>query len=51
LLFGVKGVCAYADHAQILGQEDDAVYGFIHEGLAAIPSEDLGLEEWAVRSI
>jgi len=46
LLFGVKGVCAYADHAQILGQEDDAVYGFIHEGLAAIPREDLGLEEW-----
>ncbi len=46
LLFGVKGVCAYADHAQILGQEDDAVYGFIHEGLAAIPREDLGLEDW-----
>ena len=26
LLFGLKGVCAYADHAQILGQEDDKVY-------------------------
>ena len=36
LLFGIKGVAAYADHAQILGQEDDAVYAFIHEGLAAI---------------
>ncbi|MGW8223920.1 MAG: hydroxylamine reductase [Syntrophobacteria bacterium] len=46
LLFGIKGVCAYADHAQILGQEDDAVYAFIHEGLAAIPREDLGLEGW-----
>lgn len=23
LLFGVKGVCAYADHARILGQEDE----------------------------
>ncbi len=35
LLFGIKGVCAYADHAQILGQEDDKVYAFVHEGLAA----------------
>lgn len=46
LLFGLKGVAAYADHAQILGQEDDAVYSFVHEGLAAIYSEDLGLEDW-----
>src|SRR5512140_2698284 len=29
LLFGLKGVCAYADHAQILGQEDDKVYAFV----------------------
>jgi hydroxylamine reductase len=46
LLFGIKGLAAYADHAQILGQEDDAVYSFVHEGLAAIYREDLGLEEW-----
>jgi hydroxylamine reductase len=46
LLFGLKGVAAYADHAQILGQEDDAVYRFVHEGLAAIYREDLGLEDW-----
>lgn len=46
LLFGLKGVAAYADHAQILGQEDDAVYSFVHEGLAAIYREDLGLEDW-----
>jgi hydroxylamine reductase len=45
-LFGVKGVCAYADHAQILGQEDDAVYAFVHELLAAIQRPDLGLEDW-----
>ena len=35
LTFGLKGVAAYADHAQILGQEDESVYAFIHEGLAA----------------
>jgi hydroxylamine reductase len=46
LLFGLKGVAAYADHARILGQEDDAVYGFVHDGLAATLRTDLGLEEW-----
>jgi hydroxylamine reductase len=45
LLFGIKGVCAYADHARILGQEDDKVYAFIHEGLAATASPDLGLND------
>ncbi len=35
LVFGIKGVAAYADHAALLGQEDQAVYAFIHEGLAA----------------
>jgi len=46
LLFGIKGVSAYADHAQILGQEDDEVYAFVHKGLAAMLNPDLGLEEW-----
>jgi hydroxylamine reductase len=45
LLFGLKGVCAYADHAQILGQEDEQVYAFVHEALAAIANPDLGLNE------
>jgi hydroxylamine reductase len=46
VLFGIKGVSAYADHAQILGQQDDRVYAFVHEGLAAIQRDDLGLNEW-----
>jgi len=33
LLFGLKGMAAYADHARILGQEDPAVYAFFHEVL------------------
>ncbi|MGO8762928.1 MAG: hydroxylamine reductase [Desulfobaccales bacterium] len=45
LLFGIKGVCAYADHARILGQEDEKVYAFVHEGLAAITRQDLGLND------
>ncbi len=46
LVYGLKGVAAYADHARILGQEDDAVYAFIHEGMAAILRKDLGLQDW-----
>ena len=46
LLFGVKGVAAYADHAQILGQEDDKVYAFVHEALASILRETLDLNGW-----
>jgi len=33
LTYGLKGTAAYADHAKILGQEDDSVYAFFHEAL------------------
>ena len=46
LLFGLKGVAAYADHARILGQEDDKVYAFIEEGLTSILRKDLSVEAW-----
>jgi hydroxylamine reductase len=46
MLFGIKGVCAYADHARILGQFDDKVYAFIHEGLAATLNTNLSLNDW-----
>lgn len=46
LLFGLKGISAYADHAQILGKEDEAVFAFVHEGLAAVSRKDLGLQEF-----
>jgi len=44
LIFGLKGVAAYADHAAILGHTDDAVAAFTHKGLAAVfdASLDLG---------
>ncbi len=45
-LFGIKGVCAYADHAEILGQKDDKVYAFVHEGLAAMLNKSLTLNDW-----
>jgi len=46
VLYGLKGVAAYADHAQILGREDDSVYAFMHEALAAMTRTDLKLEDW-----
>ncbi|MDA8422479.1 MAG: hydroxylamine reductase [Nitrospiraceae bacterium] len=46
LLFGLKGVAAYADHAQILGKTDDIVYAFMHEALATMTKTEPGLNEW-----
>ncbi|HZJ84219.1 MAG TPA: hydroxylamine reductase [Syntrophomonadaceae bacterium] len=46
LVYGLRGVAAYTHHAYILGEEDDRVYAFMHEALAAIGSADLTLDEW-----
>jgi len=46
LILGLRGVSAYADHAQILGKSDDEVYAFIHEGLAATLDDSRGLNDW-----
>ena len=46
LVYGIKGVAAYADHAVILGQEDDAVYAFIHEALGATLKPNPALDEY-----
>ncbi len=34
ILYGLKGTAAYADHAFVLGKEDDSVFAFFHEALA-----------------
>ena len=31
--YGLKGLAAYADHAQILGRESEDVYAYLHEAL------------------
>ena len=51
VLYGIKGVSAYADHALILGQEDDSVYAYVHEGLAAIQRDDLGVDDWVTMAL
>ncbi|MFW6178538.1 MAG: hydroxylamine reductase, partial [Desulfohalobiaceae bacterium] len=39
LIIGCKGIAAYADHAAILGQEQDDIYGFIMQALASTTRE------------
>ncbi len=38
-LYGLRGLAAYTDHAAILGQEDDAVYAYVHEAMAALTTD------------
>jgi len=45
LIYGIKGVAAYADHAAILGKTDHAVYDFLYEGMAATLDNTLGVNE------
>jgi hydroxylamine reductase len=34
VIYGLKGMAAYADHAHVLGNDDDSVYAFFHEALS-----------------
>ncbi|MCW5205774.1 hydroxylamine reductase [Desulfobulbus sp. F5] len=45
LLYGLKGIAAYADHAAILGQEDPAIAGFMYEAMAALLAEGLTITD------
>ena len=44
ILFGLKGVAAYAYHALVLGYSDEEVNNFFYEGLFAV-GEDLDMEQ------
>ena len=44
ILFGLRGMAAYAYHAMVLGYTDEEVNRFLYEGLFAI-GEDWGMEE------
>ncbi|MEH0021829.1 MAG: hydroxylamine reductase [Desulfobacter sp.] len=45
LLFGIKGMAAYTDHAAEHGQEDEANYEYVHRGLAALEDYTLGADK------
>ena len=44
ILFGLRGMAAYAYHAMVLGYTDEEVNRFFYEGLFAV-GEDWGMEE------
>ena len=44
ILYGLKGAAAYADHAQILGVEDDAVYAGFHQALSSIADDPTDID-------
>lgn len=44
LLFGIRGVAAYAYHAMVLGYQSEEVNFFLYKALATL-SMDLGMEE------
>ncbi len=45
LIYGLKGTAAYADHALILGKEDQEVFNFFHEALDFATRRDLTVDE------
>jgi hydroxylamine reductase len=45
LLYGLKGMAAYADHATILGKTDDKVFDFFHEALSYLTNEKYDINE------
>ena len=45
LTYGLKGTAAYADHAMILGKEDNDVYAFFHEALDYLAGENPTVDE------
>lgn len=51
LLYGCKGMAAYADHAHILGKDDPAIFAFIHRALAAIAENRGGLMDFVSLSM
>ena len=45
ILFGIRGVAAYAYHAAVLGYRDETIHKFLYKALFAIGMDDWGMEE------
>ena len=45
LVYGLKGLAAYAVHASVLGHEDEAVWAFMQRALAATLDDDLTVDD------
>ncbi len=45
LVYGIKGMAAYTEHANNLGYINKAIFAFIHRALTATTSKTIGMEE------
>ena len=45
ILFGIRGMAAYAYHAAVLGYHDDAVDRFFYKALIAVGMDEFGMDE------
>ena len=45
ILFGIRGMAAYAYHAAVLGYRDETIHRFLYKALIAIGMEDWGMED------
>jgi hydroxylamine reductase len=45
LVYGLKGMAAYAEHAYNLGYKHDDVFAFLHRGLAATEDKNLSTDD------
>ncbi|WP_324824196.1 hydroxylamine reductase [Sinanaerobacter sp. ZZT-01] len=45
IIYGVKGMAAYAEHAKNLGKEDMDIYAFIYEAMAATLDDSLDADD------
>ncbi len=46
MIYGLKGMAAYHEHAMRLGFEDEAIHAFMQDALAKTATNGLTLEEW-----
>jgi hydroxylamine reductase len=44
ILFGIRGVAAYAYHAWVLGYKDEIIYRFLYKALVTIGIDGLGID-------
>jgi len=49
--YGLKGLAAYADHAQILGQESEDVYAHLHEALDFLASDPTDVDALVAQAL
>lgn len=46
VLYGLKGMAAYHEHAMRLGYNDEAIHAFMHHALRCMAENLLSVEEW-----